>query len=351
MDININKEDSSLNDFLIIFDSMKSRPSRVLIHDRFLGKEFNSIVEKYKEDKINEKNFLTEYIPSLNDYIVNEKVLIKLNNQIWISFIEVDKHMDESIVNEVCFFYKKSEDLSLVNKIISEILECTIDYEQDSISKSNTVSINNNILELEPISIVDEYDINNLYSDAVVKKIEKTMKKIKKKDKGLLIVHGERGIGKTNLSKYIANKTDRLSIFIPNSMIEQTVNNFEFKSFLKKFEKSLIIVDDCEFLYPSYSKINYFTNNVLQLIDGFDSDILKTQFLLIFNNEDEEEIDENLLNCNSLIDIIKIDTISPEKATELSKILGNNKVFKDETKLIDIFGKNIKGKKETIGLK
>lgn len=352
MNININKEDSGLNDFLIIFDSMKSRPNRLLIHDRFLGIEFNNIIEKYKDSKINEKNFLTEYIPSLNEYIINEKVLIQLSDEVWVSYIEVDKHIDSFIINEVCFFYKGVENQGLINQIVSEILETVVDYQENDIAKLNTVSIVNNQLELEPVSIVDNADLKSLYLDSTVKRVEKLLKILKKKDNGLLIVYGDKGVGKTNLSKFIANKNDRISIFIPNNMIEQTINNFEFKSFLKKFERSLVIIDDCEFLYnPVYGKMSYFSNNIIQLIDGFNSDSINAQFLLIFNCEDEDEIDENLIDCNKLIDILKIEELNSEKATELSKILGHNKIFKDKTRLVDVFNKDKKNKKETIGLK
>ena len=71
MNININRDDSGINDFLIIFDSMKSRPSRVILHDRFSGKEFNDIIESFISSENLEKNFLTEYIPSDDDYIIN----------------------------------------------------------------------------------------------------------------------------------------------------------------------------------------------------------------------------------------------------------------------------------------
>lgn len=353
MNININKEDSSLNDFLIIFDSLKSRPSRLLIHDRFSGNEFNEIIEQYKSIKIGEKNFLTEYIPSLDDYIINEKVLIQLTDEVWLSYIEVDKHTPTYLINEVCFFYKSVENQTFINEIVSKILDTIIDYQEDNVTKLNTVSIINNIIELDPITPVDSnIEFEDLYTDFVVKKTDKLIKSIKKKDNGLIILYGDKGLGKTNLSKHLASKTDRISIFIPNNMIDQTINNYEFKTFLKRFDKSLIIVDDCEFLYnPVYGKMNFFSNNIIQLVDGFNSDTLKVQFLLIFNCEEEDDIDINLIDCNNLIDIIKVDQLDCEKATELSQQIGLNKKFKDKTRLVDVFSKSNKNKKETIGLK
>jgi hypothetical protein len=236
--------------------------------------------------------------------------------------------------------------------MVSELLKYVVDYEDGITIKTNTLSIVNNVLELDPISISESYELKDLYSESIVKKTEKIVKNLKKKDKGLVIIHGDKGLGKTNISKYIANKVDQISIFIPSNMIEQTINNFEFKTFLKRFDKSLIIIDDCEFLYnPVYGKMNYFSNNIIQMIDGFNSDSLKAQFLLIFNLEEEEEIDENLIDCNNLIDILKLEPLDSNKANELAKTIGSNKIFKDKVRLVDVFNKSLKNKKETIGLK
>jgi hypothetical protein len=86
------------------------------------------------------------------------------------------------------------------------------------------------------------------------------------------------------------------------------------------------------------------------LIDGFYSDEIDVQVLLIYNTS-KEDIDEYLLECNNLIDIIEFDYLSPKLATELSESIGVNKEFKDEVKLVDVLNsKNLKSK-NTIGLK
>ena len=351
MNININRDDSGINDFLIIFDSMKSRPSRVILHDRFSGKEFNDIIESFISSENLEKNFLTEYIPSDDDYIINEKVLLQIDENIWISYLVINKQSEDYIINEVCFYYKSVEQQDHVEKMVVQITECIVDYEDES-NKINTLSMNSdNLIDLEPL-IISEIDTENMYSDAVIKKIDKLVKVIKKDSKGLSIFTGEKGLGKTNMCKYVASKVDKMSIFIPNNMIEQTVNSPDFKRFLSRFEKTLIIIDDCEFLYnPVFGRMNHFTNSILQLVDGFMSEHLNTHFLLVFNTT-EEELDENLLDCNNLIDVVEFDMLSSEMATELSKSLGINKKHKNETRLLDVVNSKKKNNiKEDIGLK
>jgi len=351
MNININRDDSGINDFLIIFDSMKSRPSRVILHDRFSGKEFNDIIESFISSEILEKNFLTEYIPSDDNYIINEKVLLQIDENIWISYLVMNKQSEDYIINEVCFYYRSVEQQDHIEKMVVQMTECIVDYEDES-NKINTLSMNSdNLIDLEPL-LISEIDTENMYSDVVIKKIDKLVKVIKKDSKGLSIFIGEKGLGKTNMCKYVASKVDKMSIFIPNNMIEQTVNSPDFKRFLSRFEKSLVIIDDCEFLYnPVFGRMNHFTNSILQLVDGFMSEHLNTHFLLVFNTT-EEELDENLLDCNNLIDVVEFDMLSSEMATELSKSLGINKKHKNETRLLDVVNSKKKNNiKEEIGLK
>jgi putative ribosome biogenesis GTPase RsgA len=52
--------------------------------------------------------------------------------------------------------------------------------------------------------------------------------KIKKSEKGLSVLWGERGTGKTSIINYLADKLDRIVIFIPNNLIEHTINNPDF---------------------------------------------------------------------------------------------------------------------------
>jgi hypothetical protein len=351
MNININRDDSGINDFLIIFDSMKSRPSRVILHDRFSGKEFNDIIESFISSQNLEKNFLTEYIPSDDDYIINEKVLLQIDENIWISYLVMNKQSEDYIINEVCFYYRSVDQQDHIEKMVVQMTECIVDYEDES-NKINTLSMNSdNLIDLEPL-LISEIDTENMYSDAVIKKIDKLVKVIKKDSKGLSIFTGEKGLGKTNMCKYVASKVDKMSIFIPNNMIEQTVNSPDFKRFLSRFEKTLVIIDDCEFLYnPVFGRMNHFTNSILQLVDGFMSEHLNTHFLLVFNTT-EEELDENLLDCNNLIDVVEFDMLSSEMATELSKSLGVNKKHKNETRLLDVVNSKKKNNiKEDIGLK
>lgn len=343
--LNINKDDFS-DDYLIIFDKFEKRPNKIIIHDTFAGDLFEDIVNAESEP-----NRLTEMIPVEDGYITNEKKLIEIKENIWCSFVIIDKESKSYIINDVCFYYKDEIDLEFINQIIDKLCNCIIDYEKESVNKFNTISITPNSLEIEPVYIdVDSLEIEGRYNDDIIKTVEKLQKKIKKTSKGLSIFSGDRGLGKTTMAKYLCSKVDRMTIFIPNTMVDLTINNPEFKNFIKKFEKVLLVIDDCEFLTNNqFSKISPFSNNLIQLLDGFLSDSLNLHILLIFN-EYEEDIDENILDCNCLIDNVKFDELEADMATDLSKILGHNKKYKTPVRVVEV-ANNIKSDKiEKIGL-
>lgn len=343
--INIGDDNYELNDFLIIFEKFGQRPNKIIIHDTFDGMAFESIINAKSETK------LTEYIPSDDDYFINQKNLTKINDNIYCSFVVIDKQSENYLINDVIFFYKEESDETLIDEIIKSICNCVIDYDNNTINKFNTLTLTSNSIELDPISVdLESIEIEGRYNEDIIRKAEKIQKKIKKSNKGLTILCGDRGVGKTTLAKYICSKIDRMTIFIPNTMVDLTINGPDFKNFIKKFEKVLIVIDDCEYFSSSpISKINPFTNNILQLVDGFLSDNLNLQVVLLFN-EIEDDIDEELLDSNSLIDVLEIESLDSDIATELSKNLGYNKKYKEEVRLIEVIQNKKLDKIEKIGL-
>jgi hypothetical protein len=353
LNINISKEESNLNDFLLIYDLLGERPNRIIIHDTFSGFEFESII---KSENYSNVNSVTEFIPNDDEYLVNEKNLAKISEEsygeIWISYVILNKNSEKYLINDIVFYFKDDNQREKINFIIEKLSDCIFDYDNKSFEKINTLVVNNSILDIEPLYFDSEYDIDTCYNDKTIKDIKNLSKKIKKSNTGLSIFYGERGTGKTSISKYLASKIDRMSIYIPINMIEQSINNPEFRGFIKKFDKCFLIVDDCEYVYNSlFGKMNLFSSNILQLIDGFLSDNLNLHILLIFNIDNIDDIDENLLESNNLVDIVEFDHLCHLKAEELSKNLGHNKKYKNSILLNDVIKGKSKSNKLEIGLK
>jgi hypothetical protein len=334
LNINVNKDDSELNDFLYCWEQFGTRPNKIVIHNNYSGKSFLDVIKTHTSDSTK----VIEVIPSDDQFVINEKAFSKINDDIYCSFIVIDKNLDTSIVSELTFFFSNKEIFEEIQGIIEELNSCLLDFCEEHANNLNTISIGQNGVEIEPIET--EFDIDSFdlyYSKKTTKEINKLLKEIKKSKKGLSILYGERGTGKTSVINYLAHKLDRIVIFIPNNMIESTINSPDFRKFLKRYDRPVIVIDDCEMLLSEYfTKSNLFSNNLLQMIDGLLSDSIETNVITIFNVEDEEEIDHCLLECNNLIKVINFDKLSGEESTELSEFIGHNKKIKNKSKLIDI---------------
>ena len=349
--INISKEDDD-NNFLYCWDKFGDRPNKIKIYQNYSKNDFNEVIDKYTI----EKSFSSEVIPADEFDIINDVYFIKVSESIYISYILLDRESDSSFIHEISFYFKSYQDDSkLVDEITNELINCQIDFEDDddNVSKLNTIYIAQTGLEIEPISKIKLDDnIELFYNEETLKSINKLCKTIKKSNKGLSIFYGPRGTGKTSVISYIADKLDRIVIYIPNSLLEATINNSDFRNFLRKYHRPIIVIDDAEMIFNEmFSKSNIYVNNLLQMVEGLLSDSIQVNIITIFNVEDEEEVDHTLLECNSLLDSIEFQFLDEEESNDLSKHLNNNKKYKNKNRLIDIIKKTNTKEYKKIGLK
>jgi hypothetical protein len=343
--INISKDDTDLNDFLISWKEMGERPSRITIHNTYLTKLFDDVIR----EKIVKKNVFTEVTPYDNYLIIDDKMFIKLNNDCYLSYVVSDRMSEDSFIDTITFFYRSGYDG--VQNIIDELNDAILDFSDDDTNNLNTIILTQWGLEIEPISTSIETDgIDEYYNSETFKSTNKLIKSIKKSDKGLSILYGDRGMGKTSIVNYISSKLDRIVIFIPNNMLDHTINNPEFRKFLKRYEKPILVIDDCElFMGDNWGRQNLTTSNLLQMVDGFLSESINCNIITIFNTDVEDDIDQSLIDCNNLIDIIDFKKLSGEEATSLSKSLGFNKKYKIKSKLIDVIKKRNSNETQDVG--
>jgi Cdc6-like AAA superfamily ATPase len=247
------------------------------------------------------------------------------------------------------FLYKEGFDG--VQDYVDLLNECLIDFQEDTGNKINAMVLSPSGLEIETVGITD-YDSENIetyYSGKTFKAMEKAVKRIKGSKRGMTILYGPRGTGKTTSINYIADGLDRIVIFIPNNMIEHTINNPDFRKFLKRFDQPIIVIDDCELaLNEIYNKSNVTTTNLVQMVDGFLAGTTDVSIVTIFNTDSEDDIDHNLLDCNSLLDVVEFTELSASECNDLSKIVDGRK-YKSSAKMIDVVKKRKGEQKEKVG--
>lgn len=350
INLNINKDDSELNDFLYCWSKFGSRPNKITIYNSFSKDEFIKVISEYTE----EKNVFTEVIPADESNIVNDKIIAMISESLYLSYLVLDRSNENSFIHEITFFFKNYDDNELknINDILEKLDDAIIDFQLDSKQvKLNTISIGQSGLEIDPLQIKGlDSEIDMYYNESTLKGVNKLIKTIRKSDKGLSIFYGPRGSGKTSMINNISDKLDRILIFIPNNLIESTINNPDFKKFLMKHPKPVIVLDDCEVIFNDvYYKSNVVVNNLLQMIDGFISDSIDLNVIIIFNTDDDSDIDQSLLECNNLHDVIEFEYLDEEESNELAIHIGSKKKYKNKTKLIDIIKKRNRDENKKVG--
>jgi hypothetical protein len=345
INLNFQTDDNQVNDFIVVCEKFNQRPNRLVVHETYSGLEFQDSISQFGDLY---QNHFIEMVPSDDDYILNQRILRQISEDVFISYLEIDKNNQDFIISEVIFYYKNIENLETIQTIINGLSECIVDFSSNDNHKINYLGVKEGVLSLEPLIFESQENIELFYNPDTFKKAEKLVKKIKKNSTGISILYGETGTGKSQLTKWICKSVDEISIYIPLNLIEQSINNPEFKNFLKKWGKVLLIIDDCDFLFnPMFGKTNYFAHNLLQLVDGLFTDVCQIHSILVFNTSVEEDIDEYLIDSNRTLDIIEFTELSYEQANELSEHLNLKKRYKNDAKVIEV----VLGKKNSQNVK
>lgn len=334
--------------FLMCWDLFQKAPNTLSIFGMYDKNEFFNIINELKQ----EQTVSREVIKVEELDIVNVSYFVKISDNIYLSYHIQDSENAYTTINEVELYYKDESDEAGVKEIVEAIDQCSLSFEaEDSINKLNSIILTPEGLDIEPIPLEVDENIELYYSTDTFKSINKLIKNIKVNNKGLSILYGERGTGKTSIIPYISNNLDRIVIYIPNSLLDAVLNNTEFKNFLRTHTKPIIVIDDSENIFNEiYSKANSYTNNILQLVDGLLSDVIELNIILV-SNGDLDEIDNALLDANSFIDAVEFKYLDPKEAKALSKHLKLDKKYKNESRLVDVVKKQITKENKKIGLK
>ena len=142
------------------------------------------------------------------------------------------------------------------------------------------------------------------------------------KSKGLVLLHGTPGTGKTHYLKYLASKIkSKRVLFIP-PFLADFITSPEMTPFLIQNAGSVLFIEDAErVITDRNSGGGNGVSNILNITDGILSDILNIQIVATFNM-DKAKIDSALLRKGRLIAEHKFDALPVEDAQALIDSLG-----------------------------
>jgi len=181
-------------------------------------------------------------------------------------------------------------------------------------------------------------DLEHNYGSSFLPIHDKILKTLnQKKGKGLVLLHGEPGTGKTHYLKYLASKIkDKKVMFVPPYLVD-FITSPEMTPFLIENSDSILFIEDAERVITDRDANGANgVSNILNLTDGILGDILNIQIVATFNM-DRKKIDTALLRKGRLIAEHKFDKLKVDDVNKLIKHLGIDHVATDDMTLTEIY--------------
>jgi SpoVK/Ycf46/Vps4 family AAA+-type ATPase len=168
--------------------------------------------------------------------------------------------------------------------------------------------------------------------DVIVSKLNET------NGKGIILLHGDPGTGKTSYIKHLTSLiTEKDILFIPPSMAEM-LSEPSIIPFLMDHKNSILIIEDAERVISDREGNGSpaGVSNILNLTDGILGDCLSIQIVATFNMK-REKIDQALLRKGRLIAEHKFNKLSVDESNNLLKHLEKDHEVSESMSLADIY--------------
>lgn len=157
------------------------------------------------------------------------------------------------------------------------------------------------------------------------------------KSKGLILLHGEPGTGKTTYIKHLSSLVKKDMLILPPYMTNYLTSP-EIIPFLLENKDSVLIIEDAERILQS-REAGGDTNsvsNILNLTDGLLADCMHIQVIATFNAS-KHLLDKALMRKGRLMVDYAFGKLTPDKANALLTQLGMDYRTPEPMTLADIF--------------
>lgn len=282
------------------------------------------------------------------------------------NFVEVDEAEEDTIIPILGTLTIVHKEEVLDPSIIAIVEGCFLKTETvpmiGIISRDQSGFFLNEIKMDSDVS--DELELH--YGEGFNKFHEKLMLKLVNTNKGLTLLHGDPGTGKSSYIRKLIydlkKQTNKKIIIIPNNLIGYLVDP-EFNTFLLETVESyqyededfdemmeddateetvkgmILILEDAEsvLLKRERGDSNQGTSNILNLTDGLLNDIFSIQIIATYNTTDDQ-IDPAIMRSKRLVAKRNFTKLSIENAKKLATHIGVDEVeIKKISSVADVY--------------
>ena len=170
-------------------------------------------------------------------------------------------------------------------------------------------------------------------------------------DKGLVILYGKPGTGKTSYIRYLCSQIQKQKLFITPDTAQEIARP-DFISLLFNYKNSILVIEDAEnIIQERKGNGTSAISNLLNLTDGMLADCFNIQVICTFNS-DVSMIDKALLRKGRLIAKYEFKDLEPAKAQALLLEQGIDVTVKEPMAITEVFNyseMDFEDKKRKIG--
>lgn len=315
------------------FDSGKNR-YKMDVHKCFLNKDFTLIWTYNKPAKEGMDTIMQVFEGDYTLVIIKYKGTPKSSA----GGLNYFDHEEEEVSPDyalITVYHNNTDLLSSINKKISKYVQDSKVKSKISLVTTTRAGLGTVEQNIKPTNI----DISLNYGEGFVKIHEKIVSRLNEdKGKGLVLLHGVPGTGKTNYIRHLCGQLNKEIIFIPPFMAD-SIASPDFITFLLEHTNSILVIEDAEKVVldrDGDGSSRQGVSNLLNITDGLLSDCLSIQIIATFNTS-RDRIDKALLRKGRLIAEWKFDALSVEATNKLLSSIGRKDVSEKPLTLTEIY--------------
>ncbi len=185
-------------------------------------------------------------------------------------------------------------------------------------------------------------NIGLMYNDDFIEIDQLICKRLNtKKDKGIILLHGLPGTGKTTYIRNLVGRVKKKMLFLPPGVASH-ITDPDFVNILIDNPDSIVIIEDAENIIMDRSITgDSSVSNLLNISDGLLSDFLNVQLICTFNTS-ISKVDSALLRKGRLIAKYEFGKLTIEKAQALSTNLKQDKTILGPMTLSEVYNQDEK---------